>query len=290
MTHEDWEAVALPKIQGTWNLHTTFKSHDLDFFLLFSSYSGLVGQWGQANYASANTFLDAFVQFRHSQGLAASVLDIGVMDDVGYVSQNPAVMEQFRATAVHVLREQDLLDAIELSISTSRPRLTPETMGLRDDYVNESQLGIGLKMTQPISAPNNRSIWKNDIRMSLYRNLEVASKDEPTNSSNDNLKDFMTIVGNNPRILSEEASVAVLAEEIGQTLFGFMMRPVDEMDMKTSIGMDSLVAIELRNWCRQRLGLELSVLEIMGAPSIEKLSQVATEGLMIKLGVRVRSV
>lgn len=50
--------------------------------VIFSSYSGLVGQLGQSNYASANTFLDAFVQYRHANGLPASVHDIGVIEDV----------------------------------------------------------------------------------------------------------------------------------------------------------------------------------------------------------------
>ncbi|TVY34328.1 Highly reducing polyketide synthase [Lachnellula occidentalis] len=133
MTHEDWMDVASPKVQGTWNLHETFKYHALDFFLLFSSFSGLVRQWGQANYASANTFLDAFVQFRHAAGLPTSVLDIGAMADVGYVSQNAGVMEQFRATAVHILRGQDLLDVLTLSI---QQQSQPVSRGkLLDGYV-----------------------------------------------------------------------------------------------------------------------------------------------------------
>lgn len=61
MTFDDWRTASAPKVQGTWNLHNATLKADLDFFLLFRSLSGSVGQPGQANYASANTFLDAFV-------------------------------------------------------------------------------------------------------------------------------------------------------------------------------------------------------------------------------------
>lgn len=93
MSISDWEAAVKPKVDGTWNLHKATQSIPLDFMVMFSSFSGLVGQRGQANYASANTFLDAFVQYRHANGLAASVLDIGPIEDVSnpsyYYPQDP---------------------------------------------------------------------------------------------------------------------------------------------------------------------------------------------------------
>src|SRR6266480_5214564 len=121
MSLDEWQAAVAPKVQGTWNLHSVLvKEHQpVDFFLLLSSWSGLVGQWGQTNYASANTFLDAFTQYRHSQGLPSMTIDIGVMEDIGYVSRNARVLEHFHTTSSHVLYEQDLLDSLQLSIARS---------------------------------------------------------------------------------------------------------------------------------------------------------------------------
>ena len=82
MNLQDWTAAVEPKVRGTWNLHEATKFRPLDFMLLFSSLCGLVGQPGQANYAAANTFLDAFAQYRQSLGLPASVLDLGPVEDV----------------------------------------------------------------------------------------------------------------------------------------------------------------------------------------------------------------
>ncbi|GFG19087.1 hypothetical protein IFM5058_09690 [Aspergillus udagawae] len=90
MSIEDWNTVTVPKVKGTWNLHeiTTARGIDLDFFILFSSLSGILGQIGQANYASANTFLDAFMQYRASVGLPATAIDLGAMEGIGYLSEN----------------------------------------------------------------------------------------------------------------------------------------------------------------------------------------------------------
>ncbi|KAL8721388.1 MAG: hypothetical protein Q9225_001935 [Loekoesia sp. 1 TL-2023] len=246
MTHEEWQSANLPKFQGTWNLHEAFGSQSLDLFMLFSSFSALLGHWGQANYAAANTFLDAFAQYRH---------------------------------------EQDLLDSLELAIAKSAPQ-TRASNSPMDGYMNDRQIGLGMRMTMPIAAGSNRCIWKRDIRMGLYRNLEKSSVDN-AGTGNEGLREFMATVTSNPETLKEASSVSFLAQEIGTTLFGFLMRPIEEMDVKlplSAVGIDSLVAIELRNWSRQRLGVELSVLEILGAPSIEKLGEAAAEGLHVKLG------
>jgi hypothetical protein len=69
MTIDEWNGATPPKVRGTWNLHNETESLNLDFFILFSSLSGIVGRPGQANYARANTFLDAFVKFRTGKRL-----------------------------------------------------------------------------------------------------------------------------------------------------------------------------------------------------------------------------
>jgi acyl carrier protein len=155
-----------------------------------------------------------------------------------------------------------------------------------DGYMNDSQIGLGMKMTMPISADANRCIWKRDIRMGLYRNLENSSVHD-AGTANEGLREFLTTVSSNPKTLNEPSSVSFLAQEIGTTLFSFLMRPLEELDVKqplSAVGIDSLVAIELRNWTRQKLGVELSVLEILGSASIEKLGQAVAEGLLAKLG------
>ncbi|KAI1759369.1 hypothetical protein GGR53DRAFT_513765 [Hypoxylon sp. FL1150] len=295
MSYEDWQAAISPKVSGTWNLHTACSDQELDFFVLFSSISGIVGNLGQANYASANTFLDAFVQFRHGNGLPASVLDIGAMDDVGYVSQNQSVMEHIKAKATYLLKEQDLLDALELAIKRSRP--LPRCGSDDDGYSNESQVGLGFRMTQPISSPSNRSVWKRDVRMRLYRDLEAnangtnsgADAERDDKGHEDALRNLLAAAPNNPQLLFDDTSLVTIARAIGATLSSFLMKPAEEEDMidlkmsPAALGLDSLVAVELRNWCRQRVGVQVSVLEIVGAPSLEVLGSHVRDRLRAKL-------
>lgn len=291
MTFEQWQAATLPKIQGTWNLHKALleQKQPLDFFFLFSSLSGFCGQWGQANYAAANTFLDAFVQYRHSLGLPASVLDIGAMEDIGYLSQNTSVLEALRATSMHVLHEQELLDSIQLMIDRSRPpsEQTPtvDSLSPTASYKNPSHVAIGVRSTLPLSAPNNRIIWKKDPRMAIYRNLESSSSSAATSSGSESLKQFLRDAAKNPAVVDLPESIAYLAKETGTTLFGFMMRSTEELDLEAplaSLGVDSLVSIELRNWFRQKVGAEFTVLEVVNSQSILHLGQQAAEKLKAK--------
>lgn len=85
MSFKDWKTDTQPKLRGTWNLHNVSikRGLDLDFFLLFSSWTGLFGQWGQANYAAGNSFLDYFAGNRRNLGLAASTVNTGIKDDIG---------------------------------------------------------------------------------------------------------------------------------------------------------------------------------------------------------------
>lgn len=126
--------------------------------------------------------------------------------------------------------------------------------------------------------------------MSKYRSLEVAANaaDDNVSSapSSDNLKHLLTTAANNPHMLTQDASVVIISQHAGAILLGFVMKPIEELDIKanpTSLGVDSLVAFELRNWCRQRFGLDVSVLEITGAAFIEQLSSSVAQGLVAKL-------
>lgn len=277
MSPKDWNEAIDPKVQGTWNLHEALPK-DLDFFVVTSSISGTFGNHGQANYAAANTFLDSFVQWRKAQGLAGSVLDVGVMADIGYVSQNAGIQDALRASGTYALREQDFLGAMHWAILKSSPHTEKATLG-------SNHVAIGVRTTKPLSEPSCRVNWKRDIRMSASHNVKEASSDS-SESSTDALKDFIGSLDGNPEALNSPEALNLLTREIGVKIYAFMMHSVEDLDTSltlAALGVDSLVTIEIRNWIKRSLGgVEFSTLELLAAGTIDALGVAVVKALKTK--------
>ena len=299
MSFEEWKAATTPKIHGTWNLHSAFLSQPqpLDFFVLFSSQIGLYGWYGQSNYVAGNTFQDAFVSYRHRQGLAASVLNIGPVDEIGFVAEaNPSVAGRMRSTFRYFLPEKEFLDAVELAVARTQARNFDG-----DVSTNKSQIIPGLRPHIPSLAngasgsSNNNLPWQRDSRFLVYRNIEFSTTLSPspasssTTSSDSVLATFITSCARDPAVIyNSNDSVGILTQAITSKIRSFLLINEDDTALDASVisslsltqlGVDSLVAIELRNWWRQRLGCDISVLEILDAGTVGRLGEVALEGL-----------
>nr|WP_073939459.1 type I polyketide synthase [Streptomyces sp. TSRI0107] len=77
-----------PKTDTAWHLHHLTQNHNLTHFITYSSLTGLTGTPGQANYAAANTFLDALAHHRHTQALPATSLAWGLWQQTSTLTQH----------------------------------------------------------------------------------------------------------------------------------------------------------------------------------------------------------
>lgn len=290
MSYEDWVDCVEPKVLGTWNLHnaTVSRKLDLDFFVLFSSISGIVGQRGQANYAGANTFLDSFVQYRQSLGLNASAVNIGVMLDHGYVADNPIVRERLLSQGIYGIRIAEMLDAITAVIIA--PRLATRERLSNKPFVSKSELLVGMRSTTPMTDASNRVPWKGDRRVGVYLNSASGAAGPSSSAASSELSLFLSQVVGNPGVLSEATTVDFVAIQIAKQLMMLLMKPVDddtEIDVNSTlqeIGFDSLVAVEMRSWWKSSFGTDISVLEMLGVGSLKALGQKAVDGLKERFG------
>lgn len=108
-----YDAVAAAKIDGTWNLHEASRDDALDFFILFSSSSATFGSPGQAPYAAANAFLDAFAAWRRARGQVATSFGWGAWGEVGMAAAVPAATRRrWAESGIGMLETHEALDAM----------------------------------------------------------------------------------------------------------------------------------------------------------------------------------
>ena len=289
MTIDEWNGATAPKVRGTWNLHNETQSLNLDFFILFSSLSGIVGQPGQANYASANTFLDAFVKFRTSKGLPCTSLNIGAVEGAGYLVEDDELLKKMKGTGWRAVQESELLEVLETVMRRSLSESAQIGAQLQElvngapklSLVNPNSTLVGIVPVIPLSSPDSSAKLRKDVRMSVFRNIRNQIKGS---ASSNGLRQFLSAAKANPETLSTPESVVLLAQEIGKKLLGMVLRPVDDkIDVSLSLahlGLDSMVAVEMRAWWKQMFGLDISTLEMLSMGTLEALGKQAAEGLL----------
>lgn len=255
-TSDDWEAVVKARVQGTWNLHrcTLARNTELDFFIMLGSLSGIVGNRGQAAYSASNTFMDAFEQYRRLQGLPASTIDLGVLADVGIVAEDKELRAQMQGFGHDVVQERELLALIKAAIN-----LNPKDL-------HSGSTITGCKLVAGLPLP----WWAADPKFShLARGTQVDGgnvSNEDAISIRDSLKQATSPAQVQARI--EEALVGKLA--------ALSMTPAEDVDLQkpmTAYGMDSLVAVEMRNWIATEMAANIPALEFLSSSSLAGLAK-----------------
>ena len=285
MTFDEWTTAAKPKVDGCWNLHNALNNQPLDFFFLASSLLSATEYPGQASSSAADTFLDAFCQYRQSLGYPASVLNICPIDGIGRLEADADAKKDLKAQGFYFLGERKLLDFTEFSLlkSSSAAVVTPQ--GPYSSWKNPNQVFMGLRSELPLDSPKNGLSWRHDRRMALYHNVKAFSGGENATESSE-LKELLSSARTDPEVLSEKASIDLLAYGIGKKILEYRLQPDEEVDVSLTpvqMGMDSLKAIELRRWWKQIFGVNVDVLEIMASRPLEQLGKVAADKIKKKL-------
>lgn len=254
MTADHVRKTVGPKVHGTWNLHNLLPQ-DLDFFVMLSSLAGVMGHRGQGNYGSSSIFQDYFASYRRSQGLRAMTIDIGYLLSVGFVAEHDEYVDHVKAMGLKVMHNSDLHGL--LSIAMEQQQQQEQAAAVAAHHHHPAQLMCGL----PYNEYSESWYWIAEDRFAALRNQNHSSS-SATGSDGISLHEELT------RYSHEDLAVAtdLITKALVGRLARLMMMPegdVDEGKPLSAYGVDSLVAVEVRNWIARETGVDVSVFDLM---------------------------
>ena len=233
--------VLAPKVAGAWNLHTLTQDKPLDFFVLFSSAAALFGSPGQANHVVANTFLDALAHYRQSLGLPGLSINWGAWSEVGAAAKRQ-VEQQMRLRGVGSIAPQQGVRALEyvLMQSSAQVGVIP---------INWTQF-----LQQGISSP-------------FFANFLQSSQPQSQERSQIRQQLEQADAADRPMLL-----VAHLQAEVGKVLGSAPSQLPSPQQGFFDLGMDSLMAVELRHRLETSLTISIPSTVIFEYPTIHDLA------------------
>lgn len=268
MALEDFDAVLAPKVRGSEYLDRIFYSESLEFFILFSSLSRVIGNPGQSNYAAANMFMASLASQRRARGVSASVIDIAMLVGFGWMWRNAGeILEaQMKAAAYMSISEPEFHTIMAEAIQAGRP-----------DKGLDPEIHTGLSMS-------NTASWKRFPRFSHF----VPSENQGLAVVGTGAEADKTI----RQLISEAASDEDILTAL-ETAFSRKLRlvlqladtgsPLDPNTALLSLGIDSLVAVELRSWFLKELAVDVPTLRILSDATIADISIEVKSKLKISL-------
>lgn len=243
-----------PKVDGVWNLHNRLSKTDLDFFIILSSLVGIVGDPSQAAYVAASVFQETFADYRNRQGLPAVTLALGKVVDIGIVAEKLSARRGVQGLWSRDVRKEEVMAMIESAI------ITP----LRKDGSGASI--TGLKAWSPTAdAVFQTPIFSHFRRAAMGRSQKSDGQRSTAPRIRQSLRQAQSL----------DDAVQRTCTELATKTAALLMIPLEEMSPSKSMsdyGMDSLVAVEMRNWLLQELDAALPILELMANISLHQLS------------------
>lgn len=274
MSHDAWVSSLMPKVLGSWNLHQQLP-RDLHFFIMFSSIAGVLGPVGQSNYAAGNSFMDALSRYRLGLGEKAISLNFSMMAATdGWSLENERLLKIF-------LQGSNIM---EMSQS--------EILAVMDHYCNKSnaatsdraQLILGLEV--PADAVRRGTRPSGWMAEPIFLNLHQATVEdsgEDTGPSQDNVHDLGQKV---KTAGSVDQAAEILADAIAVRLCKTLSLSTEDFDVTQPLhiyGVDSLIAVEIRNWFLQTLKVDVAVFEILGGATTTTLGRSIAEKIDMKV-------
>ena len=235
---------------------------------MLSSTSGIIGNASQANYAAGSTFLDAFADYRRSLCLPGVTIDLGVILGAGYVAENQELASQLDRQGFEGTRTEELMQLIEVAV------LDPPIKSQSGHIVT----GLGT-WSESSHGAFASPIFSNFRRMALSLGHGAEDKTQTGRSIREQLR----------KVRSLDEATEQICESIIAKISSLSMTPAEKISKTkpmSDYGMDSLVAVEMRNWLFKEMDTAIPILELLAnQPLLSLAAKVAIGCKLINPGL-----
>ncbi|KAI1742676.1 putative polyketide synthase [Xylaria scruposa] len=265
MTFDDWKAVTAPKVEGSWNLHSALPQ-GLDFFVMISSVQGILGTGLLAAYNAGNTYQDSLARYRLAQGERAVAIDLGVVTDGGFLAGNSRydnIFKRNRKLAPICLEEVYAL----LDIACE-----PGSQVFYED-VQSCQGIVGI--TQPASwnlgdesFTMSQPFWGHMHHAPLRGYSETDTS--PLIAATTGRKQTVNYAELLDAAESAEDAAKIITDALVtrvSSLVGTETSRIEVHKSMQSYGIDSISAIDVRNWVMKAFAVDTPIFELLSDSS-----------------------
>ncbi|MGC0417760.1 acyl transferase domain-containing protein [Embleya sp. AB8] len=252
LTDERVSAVLRPKVDGAWHLHELTEDLDLSLFVLFSSATGLLGGPGQANYAAGNAFLDGLAGFRRARGLPAVSVAWGLWEQPGGMTGHltGADRDRIARSGIAALTEEHALRLLDAALLGSKPVVLAAALDL----------------------PALRTRAREDMLPAVWRDL-VRQPRPSARPAAPTGPDLAERLRGRPRGQQVAVVLEVVRAQVSAVLGHASGAAVQPDRTLAAAGIDSLMAVDLRNRLATLTGLRLATTTAFDYPTPARLAE-----------------
>ncbi|KAF4548756.1 Polyketide synthase-nonribosomal peptide synthetase-like protein [Elsinoe fawcettii] len=259
-----YHKVVQPKVDGSIHLDEIFGNVDLEFMIYLSSTVSITGNPGQSVYAAANAFMVALANQRKQKGLRGSAVNVGAIYGNGYVTRELTMQQQIflHKLGNMFMAEQDFHTIIAEAVLLGREESNhmPElSTGLRLEYDHDE----------------DKMLW---VSNPMFQHLTLGNRTQQSMSSSKASSIAIT----------EQLQIAATPIEVFECIsvaFSHKIRTALQIEAERTIldssadelGIDSLVAVDVRSWFFKELNVDMAVLKILSGASMKDLLLFAQE-------------
>ena len=247
---EHFAAVFASKVSGAWNLHAHLADDALDFFVLFSSAASVLGGAGQANYAAANAFLDALAHERRRQGKPALAINWGPWADIGMAAQDDVRGGRLADRGLGSIPVKEGTELLDLLLQ-QRPAQIAVMPIAWDVWATQFPEAVKIPFLAELTGEWSGQVAAHGAGEGIRQALLACA--------------------------SRAQALDVLHEHLRRDIARVLRIPEERLNPKISLlrlGLDSLMAVELKNRIETDFGVRLSPARLLQGPSVSDLAEV----------------